>query len=1776
MFKDPGLHEFLKSIDDPEPFYQSGVRRNFFDKLYNMIKDLFTKLVGPVGANTMLARVANLATRGVEIQQGMPLVNRGDVYQELYDRGLLSMGDILTKKPQPVPKPQETVQTYPEWAPRDISPPKPGPTGELDPKAAYLWEGVLKAQKDLRESETGMVGIEAKRDVQTRLDTIKELYRQYTSGQSEGIEPPKGWKPSWKPGEIQYEKPGTLPNDIAPVRSMLEEDVAREQQRLSVANPTDITNTPELAQQRVDYAQSRLDAYNRGELNVTDLVDSSAVKDRESYVADLQAQLIHTQGLQLSDPRAREQQIETIQRLTGEIQRNNRLISVLNELKGKEEGTFPPGQKGTVIESRTDPSRVIDAMKAASVYLTEDNVGDLWFKPFNVGRFRDTFGPAFGDKLRLTENNGQWGYSIRPSEAFNLTQGDVARMPVPRVKPWAPSIFETMKSLFKQQGSNDATAEALAGYNMQFAATLKNSERGIWGVLSPESDDYGYILGRAWGYLKQAGITQKTTGLAPEVTIRHEGTHIAGFHDLYAHETPDTKKSVELVNKMFEGLSQDQRIALTDTLTNLTNYDRKTLRTPYEAATTDPYEFAADIMGHVGDMITEVPKPSAYLREAMRFAPDEISNLLQLKTLRATQGLDRLAYVLEQTEHSRGLKPGMFQTVKNVADVFKDMSRSALEIAEDQSEFYRSRMVYPDTYKSLLQQVADRQQTIMEGVKSAEYQGDTPKLKSELLESRLPPTIENMVRGFFNYPTSDGKLPTKLPLWDRNLMQLAQFALKYPVSRPFTDMLLKSETMRNTFRRVQQVALAGAFEGNRLMDDVRTKHIADFYKSIPMRSKLSNMARELNVLGDFVYNREKKAAGGDEMAMDPTKVTDWFTPQYVRSLMDKFGVTDAERPAMQTTLDGLRAQYKATNLAIVDSHVHALETMIASGVARNTDLQPEAARGYAKLLSSAVENQVTNPEAATQALAQVQEKIADQAVFTRLLDAAQSGWQGIHRLERAMDMRAPFHFSEIRPGKFGLIWKDEKGKTTNRYFVSDKDRRDYVVRNKINPVRQTNPGEGIGISPNIMGIIDEIHQQTIERAKNLFGEDEAERLGKLTDFSTDLRNSLNDNDLLRESMGRQLQPGREELDMFDTTQHYLNAVSNVIKSRFVSREKELLFTSPDFANEPEIQAYLERQAQATMRADQPLGSFLRNIGFFYYLWGNVSSMIMQTSHQVMGLAPMLTRMGQSVAGSFNMIRQANQAVIEGKRKGYKDSVIRDMVNRLQQEGGVTSWLNQEVDYNPDLSLINRIRGTSGKGLWQPFDLAKNKLYQAVDLGRRMYSIVPDYNTEVGFVAALMHFRSKAGGSLTGEQLYKEALFMQRNTLYTGGKANRPGFFQWMPRSAAQGLWSLQTYANGLTTEMGELIRRSFNPKGMTPAQTRQVRKAAAQMLITQTAISGVLGLPFATLALTGLQKLFPELNIEESVREGLASLAGDDEATGGLISNAAMMGVPSAMDYAPDLGSRFALHGVFHVSPYGDVGWEQLFGPAGGVMSNVLKGTQAGLEGKPMETVQSLMPVGFRRVWQSLEQGQTYKTQSGRIMADDLGPGEVVARAIGFRPARVRRIEDFERLNKITESAAAEEQASWTKKQTELLKAGGEGQVRQNIAQRVADKKGVYPAQRLANDVAEEYERQTTPVDTRKFGNRATVESQRALRGTLGTQSEGPNNTQRLQIQQEIAARLGMGGPTRARWQHAAGVDQLLQRYPHLTTPQASLLLNHAAGSRPSADLYQELLTGGE
>jgi hypothetical protein len=1188
----------------------------------------------------------------------------------------------------------------------------------------------------------------------------------------------------------------------------------------------------------------------------------------------------------------------------------------------------------------------------------------------------------------------------------------------------------------------------------------------------------------------------------------------------------------------------------------------------YQKAVVNPVEFAAEFMGHVGDVISNVPKPSTYLRDEMRFVPDEMSRLLVKSSLRRMQGLDRLVNLVENAARQRGVKDVDWnRMVNDAAEAFKPLARSALDIANDQAEFYRMRGLYPDMYQGLLNQMAQGLAQFQE------YRPEetVPSLPGTILKSREG--IEKTVRRYFSLPDPTN-LPKKLSWWDKYLTNFSQFTDKFPEARSAWDMFAHGRALYTNFRIKMTTALAGAFEGNKASDDLRTKQVHDFMNRPDLRKAFSNIALDLQTFGDHQYAEELASKNGDVMAMNPQRVTGWLTPEWTRGALKKYGVADKDIPTMMTVLDGTRNQIKYGQSVILGSMLHRIDAGIAVAVARNTDLEPEPSRDAAKLLTDAVKMQATDMNGAMAKLDQFRQIVKSPQAFQRMFDMANTAWEGAQKLERFLSLRMPYFMSERRPGQFGLFFKDKADKVTSRYFRNENERNQYIINNNIEPVRQTNPGDrDWGVNPQIFKQLDDIHARITEKLQGMFGADEGTKLAASMDMASELRDALNSRDILKLTTGRDLAPGREELDMFSAHQQYINSIGKAAYNTFLRLETELVNTAPSIDNQPAIKDFINRQVKQVMLPDSPLGRQMQNLSFLYYLWGNFSSMIMQSSHQVMGLAPMLTARGASVAGSFGTILKANKLLIDSKFGGkYKDPEIQEMVDRARRDGTLGSWIARELDIGQDQSMINRMRATTGKGLWQPFDMLKNRLYQGYDLIRRAYDMVPIYNAEVALVASLLHLKSAAGGSLSGENLYKEAQFLRSITMFTGGKENRPGFFQALPRSASQAIWSLQTYANGLTTMMGELIRRSINPKGMTPAQTKQTRYAAAQMLITQTAVAGVLGLPFAQALLYGLQKIFPEHNIEGDLREALASLFGDDEQMGHSFSTIMTEGVPSSMNYAPDFGSRFALAGTFHVSPYSGVGWEQLVGPTGGVLSRAFDGLQAGLRGDPLKTVQDMMPNGFQRIWKALEQGATYQTSSGQMVVSDLRPEEIVARMIGFRPARVARIEDYERLSRVSEDAEKAEQTAWTKQQAKLMMSGQDAEVQQNIAQRVAEKKGLYPARQLSNDISREYERATMPANLRAFGNRATILAQKGLRGVLGTQDEGPSNVERLQLQQSVAGRLGLGGPSRGSLRHAAGVDRLLSMYPHLTNAQANLLLTHAAASRPSPELYSELL----
>ena len=1713
------------TMDHPLPA-ELGFGTNMFQRLWNLIKRVFDHILGPDASNTMLNRLAQVSTRGAQLQDRMRLINTPDIYNFLYQEHRLNVERLESLRGQPVPKPVEPTQVFRQF---ETKPPEivGGPKGpirlETDPLRQSLLEEISRAEMELSFA--------------------------------------RGMGFTGSPAIAGYAKP-TRPGEGRP--------------RVTIGLGA------KQAQDNLDYARRRLDIYDKYQGEPIPQNINWQINDIDSAMADTRFMLSRAQMYG--------------ERLPGLVQRYQSLIQELQGSRDMLTQIKAERLPGAVLESRgqVNPQNVYDSISSAATHMTEDLKGDIWIKPYDMSYIRRVLGPLLGAKLRLDFNGSQMGYKFNVRDLDSLTHDDVARMPPPIVRPWAPSLWESMKSLFKSDGSNNQTAEAQANLMLQHGSLLRGSDRATWGT----SPFLRGAAGLAWMPNKYVGLAPNifnTFFAGPQEVIRHESAHVSGFtsEGRFNSEPPDVQRDVRRVYSMFDAMSMDQRKGLLWNLAQTSHEDFGSSQSIQSAAITKPQEFAANWMGHIGDMLGTVPDPSVYLKNQMRFVPDEMSDLLKTTTWRRLQGLDRLEFAIKNAHYSRGFKDELVPVMHDLVGIFKGLARSGLEIAEDVSEFQRSRLIFPDQYKGLLQQMADAQLDFFTRPEVAEGL-QIPRIPGEALESRMPPAIEKMVRNFFPLPTSDGQLPRKLSIWDRGLTQFSQLAAKYPAARSFYDMLATSRAISQITRIKMMTALAGAYQGGKVLDDVRTQHVADFIKSPQLREQFSKIALDLNFMGDTTFDKALGAANNDVEAMpNPEQLHSWLTPQYVNGLMDKYGVPADKRDVIRTIMEGTRNQIKQTRDNIVASHQHALMTMVAKVVSLNGDLNPEQSRKAAETLRQALALQDANPDAAMQKMLQFHAEVKNPEVFQRVFDLAQSGWQSIEKLDRFLELRAPYYMSERRPGGFGLIYKDATGKVRSQYYATGADRNKAILSKGLTEadlVRQVNPQDrNYGIDQSVFGMLDEVHNRIVEKLTPLFGEEQAKQLGQVLDYANELRNSLNARDVLRTTTGRELAPGREELDMFAAHQHYLNATTAAIRNRFIKLESELLFTDPSFNNQPFLKDHIKGHIDAVLQPDGRIGQTIQQLSFLHYLWGNVSSMIMQLSHQVMGLAPMLTARGASVAGSYGTLKDANLAAMDargwfGGGKGYADKEIGQMVERAKAEGVITSWIARELDHAQDLSMVNRMRVTQGMPQWKSFDLLKNGLYQGYSLVRRLYDLVPIYNSEVAFVAALMHLRSDAytkfngGTPLTGEALYQEARFLKDNTMFPGGKENRPGMFQYVPRSAAQAFWSLQTYANGLTTMMGEFVRRSINPPGagLTPAQGAQVRKAAAQMLITQLAITGVMGMPFGTTILYALQKLFPDHDVEDDVRKTLANLAGDDGALGQSLSSIMMNGLPNSFTYGPDVGSRFALSGVFHVSPYSGVGWQQLTGPIGGIMSNAFQGAQAGLRGDPMETVEDLMPVGFKRIWDTVSQGQQYKAASGKVLVNDLSPEEIAARLIGFRPARVARIEDLQTLTKTAEAAEKSEQANWTSKQVQMLQSGRDAEVQQNIAKRVSDKHGVYPAKHYADVIAQEYANQNMPVDLRRFGNRATILAQKSLRGVLGGQTEGPGEQERLQMQQQVAQRLGLGGATAGRWRHAGNVDALMRMYPHLTTSQANLLLTRAAGSRPPPDLSAELQSAGE
>jgi hypothetical protein len=423
----------------------------------------------------------------------------------------------------------------------------------------------------------------------------------------------------------------------------------------------------------------------------------------------------------------------------------------------------------------------------------------------------------------------------------------------------------------------------------------------------------------------------------------------------------------------------------------------------------------------------------------------------------------------------------------------------------------------------------------------------------------------------------------------------------------------------------------------------------------------------------------------------------------------------------------------------------------------------------------------------------------------------------------------------------------------------------------------------------------------------------------------------------------------------------------------------------------------------------------------------------------------------------------------------------------------------------------------------------------------MFKGIERLNNDAALLAGFDHYREQG---LPREEALAKAFEFNHAVNFGGGRANRPiGIFSGRGdtlRTAGMFATALQSYVLGTTWQLTRYIKQGFfQPEGLTPHQKWASRKAAMQMLGTQFALAGTLGLPFVSGAIAVLEQAFPDLEINKNMRELFAGLMGEDDENGSVMQDIAMTGIPSMMGW--DLQSRLSmgntLPGTSEINGFQP---QQLAGPTPNLIANFVQGGLKTLQGQmPWEFI----PPGARKLAKDAVNGGQ-KDWKGRPLTGGLTPTEQVGVTLGFNPKRVSDFNAASRIATRADEIHNRREGQWRQQQaTEILK-GNFGNVRSALQERAQNEKD-FDVRQAVRSITQASEELTYPRDLRNEGGKGRDSRLMSLFNLAQT---GPTEEERLRFRMLVSQRLGLPtGLNRGDVQRAQLMDRLKAEKPDAT-----------------------------
>lgn len=866
-------------------------------------------------------------------------------------------------------------------------------------------------------------------------------------------------------------------------------------------------------------------------------------------------------------------------------------------------------------------------------------------------------------------------------------------------------------------------------------------------------------------------------------------------------------------------------------------------------------------------------------------------------------------------------------------------------------------------------------------------------------------------------------------------------------------------------------------------------------------------------------------------------------------------------------------------------HEQSIRDSLGSAIAmliqnKKRDIDPnKAARLGLEIANLAIEIEDVVPlgpaaDALTTAEVKIRTDLGDSEIFEDVYKYAKNQAPGVNNQFKRLRQRDYF-MTEVRFNKWFVSWRDAEGK---QHFVGVDTQQEAQKR-----LEALNKA-GNNTSVKVFNKEDQAErwrgqpkgaiQASIEADQRIYDATYA----KLVEDGAD-QNTL---DRFREQfkpgdgalqvwtppymLERSLVAGREELNMIDQMLHYIAAVSYGTARKFTRQKMELILGHPQLKVEnPALGNSARRYATELLDSRGREFTEVKNFIFLNTLAFNISSNIVNMAQNFMVAAPLLIKYGATFGGAFkdimSSVAEVGKAHLAGKSfkfPKFSNAEHGEVVNWLEERKIIDKGQTAELFAEGDMLEASRRSITMGTGKIP--ELLSNGLYHIMRWARNSYGFSEQINQRAAGIAGYDFARKQL--KLSKEQALHWAADFVKESNFGGGTYNRPEVFNGLGRGFGVGgvVYSMNGYAFNLLSTYARMMKESVQAYKGGKGLTSKESQALATMLAAQGMAGGLMGLPLVGAVTAVIEQLFPNVDAKKTMREGFASLGGDDEEMGHFFADLGMAGVFNATTNT-DVGSRFQLSTFLGVDPYKGFEWQNLAGPIGGILENFKKAAQLGSAGQISNAAEKVMPSGLRGLWRMMTEEGGFRDPQGRLIIEPTATEQALT-AIGFRPKRLAQFYEKQELLKRSEATAGRQRQNLYSQLADKFLSGDVIGVRAGLlemSREALDSGGVFDPREGLEEVVKLAQQRKQPTDLTRASGANVREVGEISR--LYPQGQVPSETE-LYLQRKTFERIvplpGAGQLSAAGLREAQAVDQLMKTNPRLTREEARVMVSRA------------------